>query len=224
MPVPGSTAPIPLEPAADPAPVTLGFVRSKLTNEGAHEAAPTLVRHPKPMPLNRFWDAVARCETGSNWQHPGRYSGGLGIYIQTWEGWGGREFAPTPAAAAPHEQIEVANRISTQGWTRPDKTYVRPVGFAGWGCVRKVVGMPELLTFEPGSVIAQPFAWQQRGEVVRDLQAILGLPRDGLYGRQTWATHVRHLESQQLPRHLAPRNPPEFAVAMLTTWAPHPVR
>ena len=224
VPVPDSVVPDPLSPAADPAPVTLGIVRSTLTNEGTGDAAPTLVRHPKPMPLNRFWDAVARCETGGNWKNPGRYAGGLGIYVQTWEGWGGRDFAPTPDEAAPHEQIEVANRISTQGWTRPDQKYIRPVGFAGWGCVRKVVGMPDLLTFEPGSVVTQPFTWQQRGELVRDLQAILGLPRDGVYGRQTWATHVRHLEAQQLPRHLAPLNPPESAVAMLTVGVAGSVR
>jgi acetolactate synthase-1/2/3 large subunit len=76
--------------------------------------------------------------------------------------------------------------------------------------------MPELLTFEPSSVLAQSFAWLQRGEVVRDLQAILGLARDGVYGRQTWLTHVKHLDARQLPRALAPPNPPEVAVAILS--------
>jgi hypothetical protein len=171
--------------------------------------------HPKPMPLERYWEAIARCETGGDWKNGGRYAGGLGIFIQSWEAWGGRQFAPTPDAAAPHEQIIVANRISTQGWMRPDNKFVRPVGFGGWGCVKKV-GAPELLTFEPASVIVQPFSWRQRGELVRDLQAILGLPRDGVYGRQTWETHVRHLEARQLPRTLAPATPSHNAAPMLT--------
>jgi hypothetical protein len=168
------------------------------------------------MPLEQFWVDIADCETGSDWTNPGRYSGGLGIFIGSWDGWGGREFAPTPAEASPGQQITVANRISTQGWTRPDGKYVRPVGFGGWGC-SKVVGAPQLLTFTPESVLAHPFSWSQRGEVVRDLQAILGLPRDGVYGRQTWVVHVRHLEWRQLPRDLAPANPPEVAVAILST-------
>jgi len=78
------------------------------------------------------------------------------------------------------------------------------------------VGSPELQTFEPASVIAQPFRWRQRGELVRDLQAILGLPRDGVYGRQTWETHVRHLAILQLPRTLAPATPSHDAATMLT--------
>jgi peptidoglycan/LPS O-acetylase OafA/YrhL len=204
-----------LEPIEPGPPVTLGMVRLSFGQLAAGDTTPAPARHPKPKPLDRYWEAIARCETGGDWKNGGRYAGGLGIFIQTWEGWGGREFAPTPDAAAPHEQIIVANRISTQGWTRSDNTFVRPVGFGGWGCVKKV-GAPELLTFEPASVIAQPFSWRQRGELVRDLQAILGLPRDGVYGRQTWETHIRHLEARQLPRTLAPATPSPGAATMLT--------
>jgi len=175
-----------------------------------------LTRHARPMPLDRFWEAIADCETGSEWTNPGRYAGGLGIYIESWKGWGGREFAAAASEASPEQQIVVANRISTQGWTRPDGKYVRPVGFGGWGCT-KVVGRPDLLTYTPDTVIAQPFAWGQRGEVVRDLQAILGLTRDGVYGPQTWTRHVRHLESLQLPRSLAPLNPAGAAAVILPT-------
>jgi peptidoglycan/LPS O-acetylase OafA/YrhL len=175
-----------------------------------------LVRYSRPMPLEQFWEAIANCETGGDWTNSGRYAGGLGIFLGSWEAWGGREFAVTPAEASRDQQIVVANRISTQGWSRPDGKYVRPVGFGGWGCTT-TVGLPDLLTFTPESVIAQPFSWSQRGEVVRDLQAILGLPRDGVYGRQTWAVHVRHLEFRHLPRMLAPANPPDVAVAILST-------
>lgn len=174
-----------------------------------------LIRHHKPMPLDSFWQAMASCETGSDWKNAGRYAGGLGIYITSWEGWGGREFAATPAEATPAEQIIVANRISTQGWMRPDHRYVKPVGFGGWGCM-DTVGQPQLLTYEPASVLAHPFTWHQRGEAVRDLQAILGLPRDGVYGKQTWLVHVRHLESRDLSRALAPAGPPDAAAVLST--------
>jgi hypothetical protein len=193
---------VPGEPASAPAPAI-----------GSHVG---LIRHAKPMPLDRFWQDIADCETGGDWTNSGRYSGGLGIYITSWEGWGGREFAPTPAEASQQQQITVANRISTQGWSRPDGRYVRPVGFGGWGCV-KTVGSPVLLTYTAESVIAQTFSWSQHGELVRDLQAILGLSRDGSYGRQTWLVHVRYLESRQLPRTLAPANPPNIAAAILAT-------
>jgi hypothetical protein len=182
----------------------------------AAERSIGLIRHARPMPLDRFWEAIADCETGSDWTNPGRWAGGLGIYIDSWKGWGGREFAASPSEASPAEQIVVANRISTQGWMRPDGKYVRPVGFGGWGCT-KVVGTPDLLTYSPETVVAQPFAWGQRGEAVRDLQAILGVTRDGVYGRKTWMLHVRHLESQQLPRSLAPPGPAGAAAGILPT-------
>jgi peptidoglycan/LPS O-acetylase OafA/YrhL len=182
----------------------------------APDGVVALIRHPRPMPLDQFWDDIAECESGGKWTNPGKYSGGLGIYVGSWEAWGGREFAASPAEAAPKQQVIVANRISTQGWARPDGKYVRPVGFGGWGCVR-TVGMPALLTYTPESVLGQHFSWSQHGEPVRDLQAILGLPRDGVYGRQTWVLHIKRLEALQLPRALAPANPPDAAAAILAT-------
>jgi hypothetical protein len=35
-----------------------------------------------------FWDRIARCETGSDWQMSGsRYSGGVGFANSTWAWW-----------------------------------------------------------------------------------------------------------------------------------------
>ena len=45
-------------------------------------------------PHNKYWDKVAQCETASNWKDRGKFAGGLGIYLQTWRGFGGQEFAP----------------------------------------------------------------------------------------------------------------------------------
>ncbi len=78
-----------------------------------------------------YWDRMAQCETGGNWQHfpYGTWTGGLGIYNQTWIGWGGGEFAPTAGQATKEQQIIVANRIAND------------VGYSAWGCV-SVVGYP----------------------------------------------------------------------------------
>jgi hypothetical protein len=101
----------------------------------------------RPMKDN-YWDAVAVCETNSNWKDGGQYAGGLGIALTTWQGYGGYEFAKTPAKATREEQIVVANRISVFGYqtknvflTMEDRLNNRPffrppAGFFGWGCIK----------------------------------------------------------------------------------------
>lgn len=64
----------------------------------------------------KFWEAVAWCETHHKWDDGGYFAGGLGIAQSTWRGYGGRQFAPTPAKATKTEQIIVANRISFLGF------------------------------------------------------------------------------------------------------------
>lgn len=100
-------------------------------------------------PMNdRYWDAVAVCETNSNWKDGGNFAGGLGIALSTWQGYGGYEFASTPAKATREEQILIANRISVFGHQTKrvfmtvedrlnNKPFFRPpVGFFGWGCIK----------------------------------------------------------------------------------------
>jgi hypothetical protein len=160
--------------------------------------APTLERYTRPMAPDSFWQTMARCETGNDWQNGGEYAGGLGIYVGTWRQWGGREFAPTPDQATPAEQIIVANRVSTQGWMRPDGRFERPVGFSGWGCL-KTIGRPRLMMFTTESLLSQRFRWQQRGQAVRDLQVVLGVPVDGIYQGATAIRHRDILEQRGLP-------------------------
>jgi uncharacterized protein YabE (DUF348 family) len=70
-----------------------------------------------------MWDRIAQCETGGNWAFQGPiYSGGLGFYNGTWDGWGGREFATNAGLATREEQIIVAERVRAS------------VGISGWGC------------------------------------------------------------------------------------------
>lgn len=96
-----------------------------------------------------FWDKVAQCETRGNWQNGGQWAGGLGIYVRTWNNFGGREFARHPSLATREEQIIVANRISAIGYqtknvyrTWEDRInkrplFRRPVGYFGWGCIKQ---------------------------------------------------------------------------------------
>lgn len=165
----------------------------------------TLVRIAQDAAPDSYWHRMAACETSGDWANGGQYSGGLGIYQPSWIAWGGIEFALTAGAATPAQQIIVANRIATQGWKRPDGTIQKPVGYAGWGCLNKVGRPPSKspFTFTPESVLAQQFHMQERGEVVRDLELILGMPRDGVYGWKTRAKHVAKLKEMGLPVSLA---------------------
>jgi hypothetical protein len=87
-------------------------------------------------PKDSYWDSVAQCETGSNWQDLGMWGGGLGIYVPTWRAFGGRQFAGRAQGATREEQILVANRIALHGYLRQDGVFQQPVGFLGWGCIR----------------------------------------------------------------------------------------
>ena len=65
------------------------------------EVIPTLAfsENGKPRALDLYWHRMAQCETGGDWKDKGTWSGGLGIYKQTWSGYGGKEFAPKPELA-----------------------------------------------------------------------------------------------------------------------------
>jgi hypothetical protein len=118
---------------------------------------------PRPM-KDHYWDAVAVCETNSNWQDGGNWAGGLGIALSTWQGYGGYEFANTPAKATRQEQIIIANRISVFGhqtkkvfMTMEDrldnKPFFRPpAGFFGWGCIKNRKSL-------------NPLKWERKREI-----------------------------------------------------------
>jgi uncharacterized protein YabE (DUF348 family) len=73
------------------------------------------------------WDNIARCETGGNWAMQGPlYSGGLGIYNGTWNGFGGQQFGGNAGQATREQQIIVAERIRAR------------YGFSAWGCGKKL--------------------------------------------------------------------------------------
>ena len=59
------------------------------------------------------WDEVAACESGGNWStNTGNgYYGGLQFSQQTWEGFGGTEYASSADQASKSQQIAVAERV-----------------------------------------------------------------------------------------------------------------
>jgi resuscitation-promoting factor RpfA len=66
------------------------------------------------------WDAVAECESGGSWSADtgnGAY-GGLQMTQETWEGFGGLDYAPSPDQASRSQQIAVAEKVlAEQGTT-----------------------------------------------------------------------------------------------------------
>lgn len=160
---------------------------------------PTLAfsENGKPRALDLYWHRMAECETGSDWKDKGTWSGGLGIYKQTWSGYGGKEFAPKPELATIDEQIIIANRISTQGYQtknefrtledrQKNKPFFRePVGFGGWGC-KKNVGNPVLFKKFPAKTLLREYHLGERSKYVFDIQKIIGARFvDGYFGPYT---------------------------------------
>lgn len=109
--------------------------------------------NPKTAPV-RYWDTLAKCETGNNWRNQGQWAGGLGIYQRTWYEYGGYDFARRPQDATRVQQIVVANRIAMFGykWKNRYRTWedkvakrgmVKPAHqYFGWGCAALYTGDP----------------------------------------------------------------------------------
>ena len=178
------------------------IARTEAWQPAPHALPVVKLAHPRP--LDSYWDAMAQCETSGDWQHREESSGGgLSIDDVNWRLFGGAQFAAAAADATREQQIVIANRISTQGWNT-DVATVEPMGFEGWRCSIEV-GEARLIQYEPDSIVIQTFAFGQFGQVVRDLQEILGQHGDGVYGSETWLAHREYLKNHGLSPALAPR-------------------
>ena len=65
------------------------------------------------------WDELAQCEATGDWSiNTGNgYSGGLQFNAQTWQAYGGGEYAPEAYRATREQQIAVAEKVqAAQGW------------------------------------------------------------------------------------------------------------
>lgn len=146
----------------------------------------------------------------------------------TWEHFGGEEFAPSPDKATREQQIVVANRIAFGGYrTTVNRdpewaarkgvpvTYVydkKPSGLGGWGCYKSKhtgkyrMDKPKLYYYKNYSdVVFFSFKLNENSKAVHDLQMILGVKVDGVYGPKTKAAHMRYLKKHGLHKHGLPR-------------------
>jgi hypothetical protein len=82
-----------------------------------------------------YYDGIATCETGSDWNHGTlNYTGGLGIARGTAWRWSGHR---NIAKFTPRKQVEIADRIAFKGWDNPKTgTHKWRVGPWGWGCLK----------------------------------------------------------------------------------------
>jgi phage-related protein len=94
-----------------------------------------------PVASGTNWDAIAKGESSGNWKaNTGNgFYGGLQFTQQTWEGFGGKEFAPSADKATREEQIQVAERVlAKQGPGAWPNTY--HLGAPGPGTTATVLG------------------------------------------------------------------------------------
>ena len=104
---------------------------------------PTPTHHPLDLSRRKYgailpdayYDRLAMCETGGNWNHATRsYTGGLGIHRQTFRRWSRYTSA---RGLTPRQQVRVADAIAFSGYTTRTGEHVWRVGPWGWGCVKQ---------------------------------------------------------------------------------------
>lgn len=81
-----------------------------------------------------MWDNVAYCESTWRWDinNGNGFHGGVQFHPNTWNAYGGGEYASSAWQATPEQQISVAERVAYYGWTRPDGSTVPPQGPRAW--------------------------------------------------------------------------------------------
>jgi uncharacterized protein YabE (DUF348 family) len=91
--------------ALGPATVTKAPVGG-VVHKGTKKAQPAIGDTSK-------WDAIAKCESGGDWSiNSGNgYYGGIQFDKQTWNAYGGGQYAPRPDLASKAEQIAVAEKV-----------------------------------------------------------------------------------------------------------------
>jgi LysM repeat protein len=99
-------APQPPAPAADPAPVST-------VQSDPSAAAPVYASAPAPSSDGVNWNAIAACESGGNWSiNTGNgFYGGLQFTQQTWDAYGGSQYAASANQASESQQIAVAQQV-----------------------------------------------------------------------------------------------------------------
>lgn len=110
--------PKPEEEKPEPEPVE----EEPVVDEAAPEEVSVEPVESKPSPAvsdGSVWDSIAQCESGGNWAiNTGNgYQGGLQFNPQTWNAYGGGEYAASADQASREQQIAVAEKVqAAQGW------------------------------------------------------------------------------------------------------------
>ena len=92
--------------------------RERVVSVGTKPAAPAAASAPA-VAGGTVWDELVQCEATGNWAiNTGNgFYGGLQFTQQTWEGFGGTQYAPRADLATREQQIAVAEKVqAAQGW------------------------------------------------------------------------------------------------------------
>ncbi|GAB2669083.1 resuscitation-promoting factor [Gordonia jinhuaensis] len=74
---------------------------------------------PPAVPDGSVWDRLAQCESTGNWaiNSGNGFYGGIQFDQNTWDRWGGQQYAARPDLASREEQIAIAEKtLAAQGW------------------------------------------------------------------------------------------------------------
>lgn len=115
--------------------ISLTLTTTVATPADAHHTQLNMSRKKyKAVLPDAYYDGLAMCETGADWQHSTlNYTGGLGIARGTAHRWSGKR---NLAKLTPKQQVEIADRIAFTSWVNKKGTKVWRVGPWGWGCLK----------------------------------------------------------------------------------------
>src|SRR5699024_5572456 len=96
-----------------PSPLRRGLARTAVTLAGGAVVATGMIATGTAANAAGGWDEVAACESGGDWSiNTGNgYYGGLQFSQQTWEGYGGTQYAATADQASKSQQIAIGEKV-----------------------------------------------------------------------------------------------------------------
>ncbi|MGH3880586.1 MAG: transglycosylase family protein [Actinophytocola sp.] len=111
-------------------------IGSKVTKQPKPKVVRVGTKEP-PQPVvsdGEVWDQLAQCESGGNYAiNTGNgYYGGLQFDEQTWNAYGGDQYAPLPHQASREQQIAIATKV------RDDRG-----GYGAWPACSSKLGLPQ---------------------------------------------------------------------------------
>ncbi|HEY7262670.1 MAG TPA: transglycosylase family protein [Trebonia sp.] len=98
---------------APPPPAPVAAAPSGASQSDPPASAPVSTAAPASSSGGANWSAIAACESGGNWSaNTGNgFYGGLQFTQQTWDAYGGGQYAPSANEASASQQIAVAQRV-----------------------------------------------------------------------------------------------------------------